>query len=71
MQSSEECSYDAICSLARLFEKEVEMMRMINKRIRAYSMSKKGKQRQKGLLEVADLFKAMDVLDKGSVSKKQ
>jgi hypothetical protein len=35
------CTYDTICSLSKLFEKEVEMMNMVHKLIKTYSRKNK------------------------------
>jgi hypothetical protein len=57
MMKKFDVSYDAICSLCRLFEKEVELFRMISKLIKkmANAGSSKGEP-----LQLSDLYSALD-----------
>jgi hypothetical protein len=61
-------SYDAICSLCRLFEKEVELFRMVSKLIKKVSQTLKGgadtinnSASGANTLQISDVFQAMDV----------
>lgn len=60
-----EVSYDAICSLCRLLEKEVELFRMVSKLIKKVSKS------ADTLLQISDVFQAMDSASAGKLSKKR
>ena len=60
-----EVSYDAICSLCRLLEKEVELFRMFSKLIKKVSKS------ADSLLQISDVFQAMDASSQGKLSKKR
>ena len=59
-------SYDAICSLCRLLEKEVELFRMVSKLIKKVSKTQEGT-----LLQISDVFQAMDSSNLGKLSKKK
>jgi hypothetical protein len=72
MMKKFDVSYDAICSLCRLFEKEVELFRMVSKIIRKviFSMTTK-KNGQTELLQISDIYSAMDFQNAGSLTKKR
>ena len=60
MMKKFDVSYDAICSLTRLFEKEVELFRMISKFIRRVIFGLQKKHGQAELLQISDIYSAMD-----------
>eukprot|EP00347_Sterkiella_histriomuscorum_P020366 403338084 len=55
LNPSSQKSYDAICSIGRLFEKEVEILRLIQAQIKKYQ------RKYKNELQISDLFSAMDL----------
>ena len=64
-------SYDAICSLCRLFEKEVELFRMISKLIKKVTTGYQKKGGEVQTLQISDVFQALDSLNTGKLSRKR
>lgn len=60
--------YDAVCSLAKLFECEIQVMKKIQRQIAKFH----ARQRNQALdLQIAELFQALDVRNKGKLTRKQ
>lgn len=68
-EASKECQYEAICSMGRLIEKEVEIFKMIHSFIRKFQR-KQSKTLIKEM-QITDLFSAVDQSNKGRLSQKQ
>lgn len=75
MMKKFDVSYDAICSLCRLFEKEVELFRMVSKIIRKVIFSMTSKKNaatgEPELLQISDIYSAMDFQNAGKLTKKR
>jgi len=62
------CKYDAVCTLAKLFECEVQVMKKIQKQIARYHAKVANKAVD---LQIAQLFQALDMRNNGRLTRKQ
>ena len=65
---AQKVKYDAVCSLAKLFECEVQVMKKIQKQIVRFHQRSADRQLD---LQIAQLFQAVDMRNNGKLTRKQ
>ena len=65
---AQKVKYDAVCSLAKLFECEVQVMKKIQKQIVRFHQRNADRQLD---LQIAQLFQAVDMRNNGKLTRKQ
>jgi hypothetical protein len=63
------CGYDVMCTLAKLFECEIEIKRKIQRQIQKFHARIVGADFGKGDLQIAELFQTMDAKNEGKINK--